>query len=439
MRNVRVSAWTLVISLTVGAVLALLTTGWRELPRPIVERISHIYPHGPDVWTYDLRAAFFAKREAEPRSEFALLSINNQSLERYPAVKPVDRKLLAKLLDELDAAGAKAVGLALYFDRMTDTTADDALLASMNRMGGRLAVGALDSRAAGFSTNAATTQAAFLSQSPRIQQGHLYFGSPRSSAGQSPGTVVRTMRRHTANPNFVKRSFAEAVLSAAGIAPANVGQTDAVATELKRDDPGVPIAWLQRKTRDGSNTFLHLNVGASSPQTLETQPLLTAQDRQYIRGRIVIVGTDLEANDRHPTPFSAWPGGEAMTSVELHAQIAAQLVDGRRIRELVVDFGKYAEILLVFIIAALSYLIAYSRLLHPRNPTKIAGTIDYTAVTVLIIACAIAAFAFAELHVPSDAMGLASLLGVGAGHIGRNSRISRQVQVSPATAISSLQ
>ena len=96
------------------------------------------------------------------------------------------------------------------------------------------------------------------------------------------------------------------------------------------------IAWLLRP-KDDNERFLqlpaHLLAGPADHQTPATAAALS----QLVKGRIVFIGADLIGIDRHLTPLASWEGDDEMAGVLLHAQVAAQLLDGRSITRVATD------------------------------------------------------------------------------------------------------
>ena len=75
----------------------------------------------------DIRVAAFQPPMPQSK-EIAVIAINEDTLSRFAYRSPVDRAFLASLLAQLDAKGAKAIGLDVLLDQPTEP-AKDALLA----------------------------------------------------------------------------------------------------------------------------------------------------------------------------------------------------------------------------------------------------------------------------------------------------------------------
>jgi CHASE2 domain-containing sensor protein len=72
-----------------------------------------------------------------------------------------------------------------------------------------------------------------------------------------------------------------------------------------------------------------------------------------LTGKIVIIGGDFIDRDQHRIPLSVETKAP-VSGAFIHAQIVAQLIDGRTI----VELPKWAEVILVFLMSLAGYLIA---------------------------------------------------------------------------------
>ncbi|MEO0792668.1 MAG: CHASE2 domain-containing protein, partial [Pseudomonadota bacterium] len=360
----------------------------------------------PDRFLYDLRYHFLAKQELEARPEFAIVSITQESLRGYPAVKPVDRVLLARLVAELQDSGARAIGLAFQFDRPTLPEKDDALARAIAASNLRIAVGVVDTRSELPDANLAF-QAAFLAKARNPLTGHLYFDKADGRVGQQPDLAVRFMAPRITRPNETNISLAEALLDAGGIEVEDFWLKD------NRNDEKAArhIAWLQPKARNQADTFTVLAVPPHDNPSAIEGPVLSPAQRAVLRDRFVIIGADVEPNDRKLTPFSVI-GSKRMTNAEIHAQIAAQLKDKRSTIELTFE----EEAGLAFVIATLAFAVGYTRSFQNRPTLKITGTLDYFVVALPIVAIGAGTFALASVVLPSDTMLYCVIFGVAVGH-----------------------
>src|ERR1700730_117758 len=65
----------------------------------------------------DVRTALLSDRLPTQHPLVAIVGVTDQTLSGYKARLPIDRLLLAKLVEVVDAAGAKAIGIDILFYR----------------------------------------------------------------------------------------------------------------------------------------------------------------------------------------------------------------------------------------------------------------------------------------------------------------------------------
>lgn len=390
------------VTIVAGAVISAALLGWKYNRLPFFE--------APDRFFYDLRYHFLAKQELEARPDFAIVSITEPSLRGYPAVKPVDRALLARLVTELQDSGARAIGLAFQFDRPTLPEKDDALARAIAASDLRIAVGVVDTRSKLPDENL-EFQTAFLEKAGNPLRGHLYFDTADGQVGQQPDLAIRFMAPRITKPDETHISLAEALLDAGGIEVEDFWLKD----DRNDEKAARHIAWLQPKARNKASTFTLITVPPHDNPGATKGPVLSPAQRDILRGRFVIVGADVELNDRKLTPFSVI-GSQRMTNAEIHAQIAAQLKDKRSTTELTFE----EEAGLAFIIATLAFLVGLTRSFRNQPTLKVSGNLDYLVVAVPIVMMGASAFVLTGLVLPSDIMLYGVLVGVAAGHAAYN-------------------
>ena len=96
------------------------------------------------------------------------------------------------------------------------------------------------------------------------------------------------------------------------------------------------IAWML-SPYDGNNRFFsvpaHLLVSPEGNQTAVAAALLSR-----LKDKVVIIGADFPDIDRHQVPMFSWRGeSDEIAGMLIHAQVAAQFVDGRNIEHLVAE------------------------------------------------------------------------------------------------------
>lgn len=380
------------ILLALACVIALALLGWARSGLPGLE--------APDRYFYDLRHVWLARAPATARPELAIVSVTDRSIASYPAIQPIDRALLAKLVTELTASGSRVIGLDLRFDRPTERAKDEALAAAIRAAGSRVVIGVIDARS-GAPDTALAFQREFLALAGNPRTGHLYFDRKKQGFGQ-PDLAVRFIARRTGNSAEVQTSFGEALLEAGGETVHDVGQS----VVAKNGEVGPHIAWLAPKAADGSDTFTRIEVPPSSAGSPATDPLIPKPLQAVLADRIVIVGGAFQDFDRHLTPFSAWDGAR-MTAAEVHAHITAQLKDGRRLTGL----GWRQEAILLGAIAFVGLALGYWRRMQ-------GGLGDYVLLTIILVIVGAAAFSLYGVILPSDTMFYAALASIVIGHNG---------------------
>lgn len=336
-------------------------------------------PHGPEHWSADLRTAYLSPRPATQDSRIALVYVNDKTLERLAYVSPVDRKLLADLVQAIDAAEPQSIGLDFLFDRPTELSKDSALLNALQSARSPIVLGAVEEPIGEASRR---YQDEFLTRTRR-PVGHLYFDAHHSSLTVSDHVVRYMAERHHGK---YPKGFAEILAEKAG-------------AHIPHDSHY--ISWLLAP-RDGSDTFLTL----SAEQVLggEGPPLPLAE---LLKGKIVLVGSNAFDRDRHVTPLSL-ASGTRYPGLFIHAQILAQHLDGRSLRTLTWQ----QQLLLLLLAAGFGFWIG-------RLPRQIHLLTELVSV-IALIAIGIASFWLASMIFPYTGVLLAWLAGFTAGHHSRH-------------------
>jgi adenylate cyclase len=271
----------------------------------------------PDRMTYDWRTALFSHTEPQTRKDVGLVLIGDRSLARYPYQLPMDRGLLAQIVRTLDAAGAKAIGFDIIFDRPTDK--DDILIDAIKTSKTPVVLGAIDSRLTGIEPENLAFQREFFEKIGNPRVGHVYFHQQHRGINL-PDLVIRDLPplsddppQPDDDPNDIRQSFAEALVLASGREVRHVGQR---------------IAWLESRSDNGSEAFNVIEIPPHRPQDLTSDVILPPEFGNPVKDKIIIVGGNFEDRDRHLTPMSIVDGVRSPGAL-IHAQIVAQLIDGR--------------------------------------------------------------------------------------------------------------
>lgn len=269
----------------------------------------------PERDLYDLRTYLLAERvEQDPR--IALVVYTDQTLIAARKRSPLDRGLLARALRNLDAMGARAIGIDILFDQPQDE--DEDLVATLQAMTTPTLVGY---------TRAETTVDSIVYE----QQAFLdAFMARLAGSRAAPASIVIDSRfgatRSWPDPGRnLPSTLSRAMLTAGGDeARAMPGYRGAIRYRLpaRRDQP----------------------VFSALPIDVLARPEMAAALQPAIEGRYVLIGGDIVDVDRVATPITSWlPARDAETGlatdrnaflppgIEIHATMLAQALDGARL------------------------------------------------------------------------------------------------------------
>lgn len=257
-----------------------------------------------DYWTADWRTAYLSRTAPGPHPRMTVVAINDETLKDY-SNSPIDRGLLARIVRDIDAAGARMLGIDVFFLKATEPEKDRALLDAVHAAKARIVLGAIDERG-DLQQFQRQFQASYLAELRR-PAGYLNLRYERDD------TV-----RYTASPapqSAFPKSFARLLAEAAGATSA--------------DDAGKPIPWLLPPASGGpvfEKVLAH--------DLLAAQGAAKTALADKLRDRIVLLGGDFPLRDRHRVPLTV-RDDEPMAGVLIHAQIIAGLLEPERaIREL---------------------------------------------------------------------------------------------------------
>jgi hypothetical protein len=248
----------------------------------------------------DVRTAILSDQLASQHPQVAIVAITDDTLAGYKTFLPVDRHLQARLVDALDAAGAKVIGLDFLFAAPAPDDNDLLLIDAIRRARAKVVLAAADERV-GLTQAQREKQQAFLREVDR-PAGYANLATERDS-------VVRFMAQpYTDGAAAYPKSFAAQLAESGGAAPAQWRPR---------------IAWL-RTPRDGSDVFL---ITAADTLLRPGDDPLAKIVREGLKDKIVLVGGTLREIDTHLTPLTDNPS-EKMHGVTIHAHIAAQRSTG---------------------------------------------------------------------------------------------------------------
>lgn len=286
----RVGWWRLAIT-AVGLVLAMLFA-----------RYSWSLPLATDAERalYDTRVLITSPRVEEDQ-RIVMIVYDEETLALTGRRSPLDRAILAKALRNLDAMGAKAIGIDILIDQAQPEDAE--LVAAMRAMKTPVKLA--------FSSNADTSafvqpwQESFMREfQRRVADGNVRPTSIRIEA--DPDGVMRSWPRR---PPGLPPLFANA------LAKGHKGFANYSGSLLYR----LPIA-------DDRNVFGKFAI------QLFADPVLAQAFKSQIAGRYVLIGGVLADIDQFDTPITriSKPNETGTTSgLEIHATMLAQVLDNR--------------------------------------------------------------------------------------------------------------
>jgi class 3 adenylate cyclase/CHASE2 domain-containing sensor protein len=284
-----------------------------------------------EQWLIDVRVALLSPAEPQ-HPEIVLVTVTEETLAILPYRSPVDREFLASLVQALDAAGARAIGIDILFDRATEPEKDAALRRAL-----------AETRAPVIVAWADVADGLSLGQS-RFVNDYL--------AGLVPGAVTLVTEpyldvvrwiypgRRTVTGEYIT-GFPGALAAAVGVPP-----------------PGERVLLAFRP-----------------PPDVETPPFrsfpahhVSLLPASWFEGKIVLIGSDLPQTDRHRTPMATVfaDGQGTLPGVNIHAHALAQLLDARAAPTIprAAEFGTVAVISSIAIaVSALNISIALLTLL----------------------------------------------------------------------------
>ncbi len=231
----------------------------------------------------DLAIARLAPPEPQ-HPGIVIVAITEDSLATLPYRSPLDRAMLAGLINRVREAGARAIGLDVLIDQPTEPAKDAALHQAL--------------------ADPATVVLAAGPETPLTDRQRAFHDSFLSGLNAAPGNLAteridQTVRRH--EPLIGDRPSLPAALAAVvGASP-----------------PTEPFTIAWRAPPDA----------ATRPFAVYPAHLLVVLPKAWLAGRIVLIGADLPDADRHRTPLSL--GTRPTPGVDIQAHILAQILDGR--------------------------------------------------------------------------------------------------------------
>ena len=258
----------------------------------MVERLPFV--RMGERWIADYRIATLLPPEPQ-HPDVVIVAVTEDTLGQFPYRSPIDRQFLAGLVTMLEARGARALALDVLFDQPTEPEKDEALRLALRGLSIPVVVSYVDQEDG---------------ESERQQRFLDGFLPPE----------VRAMANLSKDPydGTVRSAYAGRISTGGMFIP---GLSIALAKKLGGAAPegGFDIAWRGSPAAEVS-PFRELPAHAVSVLPVD-----------WVRNKVVFVGSDLSLTDRHRTPFSTAQKGvlTTMPGVEIHAHIFGQLMAGK--------------------------------------------------------------------------------------------------------------
>ncbi|MBF0194302.1 MAG: adenylate/guanylate cyclase domain-containing protein [Magnetococcales bacterium] len=220
-------------------------------------------------WISDVRIASLTPAEPQ-QPDIIIVSITEDTLRRFPYRSPIDRKFLAKLLQNLQDKQVKAVLLDMLLDQPTEPKKDEILKKVLDNYTPHLAISYVDSK------NLLTS----------FQQEYLNGYLPKGSAG------LANLGKDPFD-NTVRKFFPGKITTNGEYIPsitANLAQQLGV----KPPKETIELAW-----RGSPN-----NSDNDGPFRVFPAHMVSFLPADWFKDKIILIGSDLSLRDRHRTPFS---------------------------------------------------------------------------------------------------------------------------------------
>jgi adenylate cyclase len=324
-------------------------------------------------WASDYRLSIF-NPPREKHSQIVILAITEDTLATLPYRSPVDRGLLAVIIEKLVTAKAKVIGLDILFDQPTEAGKDERLRKAMAASPVPIVVGWTD-RKTGLTERQYDYQKSYLAE---IRHGF-------SNLFKDPGDgTVRFLLPGFMSDGGLQKSFTGELATVIGVAPPKKQIRIAYHGQLDDGTPPFPK--------------FPAHIVKNFPNS-------------WFEGKIVLVGADLPFGDRHRTPFATELGIARGTipGVEIQAHMLSQILEGK-----IEDWANLVcEILFAFLLAVVAVRLTFS------NQKAWVKALEGVSVLGLFWVGAVLLFEYQGVAVPmiSPTLSFATLLGAGGGYL----------------------
>ncbi len=345
---------------------------WRLIKASIISIIvifssviaPNILPYGS--WLNDyfrLTRANYITTTPEHQLDITLVMIGEHFINQLPYRSPFDRCVLAAGISSIMTLNPKVLGVDLLLDGKTESYKDDLLKKIIHSYQDKLVVVLNSTEDPNIDRpNAEEVENFFLPFKTRasallIKDSDYVVRDALLDDSGVPTFAVKLVKQYNKviNTNLDKQF-----------------QIDWLANNSGKDDAFSKIPFE-----------LFLDSSVKSRCNTPNLDLATMNVLKFIRpkieNKIVIIGVDLERDDRHLSPFdSVWHERIALSGAEIHANIAQQLIDNRKISNL--HWGITFSILCLLFYASLYF----SATLERDDSTKIRAFFVPVGSTVLL-------------------------------------------------------
>jgi adenylate cyclase len=224
-----------------------------------------------------------------PGDDIVIVAVTEGTLARLPYRSPIDRGFLAEVVEQIDRAGPRAIGMDILFDSPTEGRKDERLAEVLRSARSPLVIAH-----AGLSDGLTGGQVSHLqSFAPSVKRGLAVLSRDPTDG------VVRDFFPGRDQDGIWQPALSQALATVGGLRP----RTEKVPLAYSRSEGGAP---------HGFPTYPAESIGLLPPD--------------WFSGKFVLIGADLPAEDRHLTPFAALDGVEvgSLPGVVIHAHSLAQ-------------------------------------------------------------------------------------------------------------------
>lgn len=294
----------------------------------------------------DWRTAFLSPQKASQDDRILIVKITEEDLAKLKYRSPIDRDFLADLIQRIDKNSPTVMGVDFLFDQATEPDKDERLIEVLSKAKSPIILAAVNDRY------------------PSTRDQRSYMKAVETRTGLQTGLINLV----SDIDGVIRR------LPVGSLGKSKDTLSGRLATAFgARFDPDIAyweqISWL-RKTEDQTDIFLQTSAGfyIDNPDIAKS----------WTKDKIVILGAELLDSDHHRTPFTILGRQMKLTSgVQIHAQLIAQRLDGRR----VILLPRLFEFLAYFI-AALSAMELYRRYNKVPRLAKVTG---YLGISLILL------------------------------------------------------